>query len=134
MTALSAPSWSGASASVPDERPTRDTRAVRACTVIALLSTTVLARFGANVGGESLPISLAALYVLVAALAHCSPHSMQQGRGREVHPADYGRIRRAGQGFLDSPLRRCYPVSGGSESWLPRRQRLLGGLCACVYR
>ncbi|NLG74870.1 MAG: hypothetical protein GX535_01400 [Xanthomonadaceae bacterium] len=69
MTALSAPSWSGASASVPDERPTRDTRAVRACTVIALLSTTVLARFGANVGGESLPISLAALYVLVAALA-----------------------------------------------------------------
>ena len=69
MTALYAPPWPGTSASAPDEQPIRDVRAVRACTVIVLLSTTVLARFGANVGGESLPISLAALYVLVAALA-----------------------------------------------------------------
>jgi hypothetical protein len=36
--------------------------------VLVMLSTTVLARFGVNAGSESLPISLAALYALLAAL------------------------------------------------------------------
>ncbi len=44
-------------------------RAIRCAVVFALLATTVFARFGVNVGGESLPVSLAALYALLAALA-----------------------------------------------------------------
>ncbi len=52
-----------------DAQSPASVRAIRWCIVFVLLSTTVLARFGVNVGGESLPVSLAALYALLAALA-----------------------------------------------------------------
>lgn len=52
-----------------DTQSPASVRAIRACIVFVLLATTVFARFGVNVGGESLPVSLAALYVLLAALA-----------------------------------------------------------------
>lgn len=44
-------------------------RAIRWCTVFVILTTTVLARFGINFGGGSIPVSLLALYALLAALA-----------------------------------------------------------------
>jgi hypothetical protein len=53
-------------------------RAIHYCIVFVLLSTTVLARFGVNLGGESLPVSLAALYALLATLV-LSRHSRIEG-------------------------------------------------------
>lgn len=49
-----------------DDAATR--QAARACTLMVLLSTTVLARFGVNVGGESIAVSMAGLCLLVAVL------------------------------------------------------------------
>lgn len=66
MSAASAACASDATS--PEERRGESVHTIRVCTVIVLLSTTVLARFGVELGGESLSVSLAAFYALLGAL------------------------------------------------------------------
>jgi hypothetical protein len=69
MTEASVPPYDTAASPRADAQSLAGVRVIRCCIVFVFLATTVLARFGVNVGGQSLPVSLAALYVLLAALA-----------------------------------------------------------------